>query len=121
MFRSDVQQAETCQALVSRPGAPSGLWTPAGPTPAALRLLKTKGAGLSHGEKLMLLVSFDVWNGDGHADLGELLHTLDGHNLLKLGELLIALGSEHGSAAIDAWLSRWGPAWVDTRRHGDGQ
>ncbi len=57
-----------------------GLWTEEGPTQVALGYLKN-GAPLSHGESLVLLVAFDLWNGGGGAEVGDLLYTLDARNL----------------------------------------
>ncbi len=60
---------------------------------------------MSSGEGKMVRVAWAIWNGRGAVTLPELLHTLDSHNLLKLGTLLIAMSG--GSSALDTWIRDW--------------
>lgn len=104
MFTSDTQKCAVIRALLKQVRL-DYLWTLEGPTDAAIKLLEARGGPLSHGEQLMLLAAFDVWNGDGRATLGELLSVLDNQNLANLGTLLVALASPNAGRAVDAWLA----------------
>jgi len=101
MFRDQKQQCAVCQTLLELVGM-ARLWGPEGPTSEAVTLLGEGKDAMSHGEALMLEVAFDVWNGGGHADLGDLLATLDKDNLHAVGELMSAMAL--GMHAVDDWL-----------------
>lgn len=103
MFRSDAQLARVCRALCARVGM-GELWTPTGPSDRAIALLEAGGGPLSSGERVMLLATWAVWNGDEGARLGDVVHRLDGRCLVALGTLLVAVAG--GGVAIDAWLAK---------------
>jgi hypothetical protein len=100
-WQSERQQCEAICALLARVHL-GHLWTATGPTEEACRLLEAKGGYLSHGQALMLQVGFDIWNGCGHATVGDLIGVLDGGNLLAVGSLLVELSNP--SPDIDSWL-----------------
>ena len=108
MFRDDRQIARCNRALLA-PLHLADLWTDEGPTPRARELLDQGGGPMSSGEALMLLVTFDLWNGRGNANLGRLLAVLDADRVRDLGTLLAA--EADGPDAVDAWLAE---------REGDG-
>ena len=76
------------------------LWTVAGPTDEAVRLL-TRGAELSQGETLMLRGAWDVWGGHGKLTVAEMM-LLDSSNLTALATLIES--TRRGSESIDQWL-----------------
>ncbi len=102
MFRDDRQKANCNRALLA-PLDLAALWTAAGPTERACELLTAGGGKLSRGQALMVRVTFDVWNGEAGATLGELLRVLDCNRLRDVGTLLAAVAE--GCAAVDAWLA----------------
>lgn len=81
MWRNERQQCAVIQKLLAPHPAIAGLWTSTGPTKLACTLLEQNGGPLSSGEILLLRVAFDIWNGHGKAEVGELLATLDEGNL----------------------------------------
>jgi hypothetical protein len=105
MFRDDRQISRAVQILLKGVRL-ERLWTNDGPTPEAIPLLGTRGGGMSHGEAVMLLVCFDLWNGEAKVPFNEIIGTLDGGHLERLGSLLVALGSPR-SSDIDGWIAKW--------------
>lgn len=103
MFRDDCQKARCNRALLARVNL-ADLWTDAGPSDRACTLLDCKGGGLSHGQAVLLRVTFDLWNGRGGATVGELFDVLDAGNLAAVGRLLAAVGQ--GAASVDAWIAQ---------------
>lgn len=107
MFQNDTQRCQAIRVLLSSLGL-ERMWTTTGPTDEACELLEQKGGYLSSGERLLLFVAFDMWNGDGHADFGKLLYSLDGARQRLVGELLVAMSAETNQT-IDAWIARHHP------------
>lgn len=101
MFRDDQQSAAVARVLM-RSVRLSHLWDGDRPTAAAVDLLHRRGGPLSLGQTQMLLVVFDLWNGEGHADLGRVLAVLDEQRLRLLASLLSATAMRVG--AVDSWL-----------------
>jgi len=89
MWPSEKAQCEVIHELLKRVRL-EHLWTPTGPTSVACRLLEAGGGPLSHGEAVMLRVAFDIWDGHGKAEVGELLATLDERNLHAVTEAILA-------------------------------
>ena len=56
------------------------LWQEA-PTAEAIALLAQGGGYLSSGQTVMLKIAFDLWNGEGNADLPSILTCLDPQRL----------------------------------------
>jgi hypothetical protein len=106
-FRNEAERAAVCAALCSHVNkAGVTWWTEDGPTDAAVAVVEGR-SGLSHGERLMVLVAWAVWNGRGSVNLSELMDTLDGRNIRAVGLLLVALaGDAPGSVA--RWLEQYG-------------
>jgi hypothetical protein len=116
-FRDDEQLADVCNVLCEHASLP-GLWSAAhGPTEKAERLLAADCPGLSAGQRVTFLSSWELWDEDRvNANskafhpyektlrLGYILCALTGKYLLPLSTLLVAMAS--GPAAVDAWLSR---------------
>ena len=105
MFRDDEQKCTAIKALL-RPVHLGHLWTDSGPTDHGIELFRDRGGPLSHGQKLMLLAAYDIWNGRGEVTLGDLLSVLDGTNLEALGSLMVALSSMDGQTAVDHWIAK---------------
>lgn len=101
-MRDDRQLALVCKALLERVRL-GDLWAADGPTATAVGILERGGGPMSSGEVLMLRLAFDLWNGEGHLELGRALQVLDGGNLRALGSLLLVL-AEGDNDAIDVWL-----------------
>jgi hypothetical protein len=102
VFRSDAQLARVCRAFCARARL-GRLWTEAGPTDEAMALLQSDGGPLSSGERMVILIAWSLWNGQGHVTVADALHRLDGMSLAMLGKLMVA--GARGSEAIDAWLA----------------
>lgn len=93
-FQSTRERQAVCQTLMEVTGLPD-LWGPDGPTEAAVELVRQNGGPLSPGERVMLLVSFALW--EGHKALRfEDLGRLDPRNLRAVGSLLTAIGRDAG-------------------------
>lgn len=103
MFQSEMQRAAVCEHLCQTARLRDRMWTldPPGPTQAAIQVVRGK-APLSHGEKLMVLAAWDIWNGTGKCRVGELVDVLDGTNLATLGDCLKAIAN--GPRAVTRWL-----------------
>lgn len=107
MFRNDVQKCDAIRVLLG-PALARTFWNSKGPTEVACNLVERRGIPLSHRERILLFVAFDLWNGDGHADLGQIVNVLDSEDLRRIGTLLVAIASQHGDRAIDTWIKEWG-------------
>ena len=103
MFRNSRQKSEVLQTLLESVSL-DHLWTPNGPTDAALRYRDANGGPLSSGERIMLLATFDLWNGTGGLKFAEMPGPLDPRRAQKLLSLLSAM--TYGSDAVDRWLER---------------
>jgi hypothetical protein len=68
-----------------------------------MELLQRDGGALSSGERMVILIAWSLWNGQGHVTVADALHRLDGLTLAMLGKLMVA--GARGSEAIDAWLA----------------
>ena len=77
------------EMLAGTPGV-ARLWGAEGPTHKACELLRADGGYLSSGERLLLKAAFDLWNGQGHCRVDELLDTLDEKRLRAVAEALVA-------------------------------
>jgi hypothetical protein len=113
-----------CLALrvLLRPVHMEHLWTATGPTPEALHLRQTGGRPLSGTARLLVLAAFDLWNHDGHADFGELVHRLGIEHFVPLLSLALAVKLDavqlDEGDAIDEWLAEYDPeARVRPIRH----
>lgn len=96
-----------CNTL-TRAAGQGDLWTDAGPNPRALAVLHGR-AGVTTAQALLVRVAFDVFNGQGNADMGRIIGALDAQNLRLVGSLLVVLASRSDSAAL-AWVTAHGPA-----------
>lgn len=103
MFKND-QQICACIRVLLHSARLEQLWTATGPTDEALALLRDKGGYLSSGERLMLFVAFDFWNGQGNAEFGKLINVLDADKLGLVCSLAIAVAE--GEEAVAFWLER---------------
>lgn len=106
MFRDDRQISDAVRVLLRSVGL-ERLWTDSGPTEEALRLLDERGGAMSHGEALVLLASFDFWNGHGEVKFADLLAVLDGMRMRLIATLMIA--ATDGGTAVDRWLAEHSP------------
>lgn len=107
-FRNDQQISACCQVLLRRNGL-GWAWSLNGPTPRgadAIEKVLAKESPLSSGEKLMLRVALDFWNGDGKATVGDMVAIFDNENLRAIATLLAA--ASLGPTAIDGWLAENG-------------
>jgi hypothetical protein len=105
MFSGDRQVALAARALLGRMRM-GRLFTESGPTKEACDLLEAGGGTLSSGEGIYLQAAFDLWNGNGHCDLGRAVAVLDSGHLAALGRLLVAIA--RGPAAVDGWIAEQG-------------
>lgn len=105
-FRDESQRSKCCLILCRRmPSLVPDVWTLTGPGPRAVELLEP-GNNLSDGERVMLAAVWDIWNGHGHSDLSQILHTLDSDHLASLGGLIAAVGD--GPENVDDWIEAEG-------------
>jgi hypothetical protein len=115
-FRDDQQLADACNVLCEHASLP-GMWTAGyGPTERAERVLATDCSGLSAGQRVFFLASWELWDED-RVDatsgslapysrtprLGYVVCALTGKYLLPLATLLVAMAG--GPSAVDEWLS----------------
>jgi hypothetical protein len=75
---------------------------PLGPLVFGVQVLLERGEPPSDVEAVILLACFDLWNGTGKLEFGELVTTLDGPRLHLLGSLMMALGQ--GVDTVDHWI-----------------
>ena len=80
------QRRAVCHTLM-RVARLSYLWPMSGPTPEAVTLLEEDGGHLSPGERVMLLATFSLWNGDERLRFSELAR-LSPANLFAVGSLV---------------------------------
>lgn len=114
-FRDDSQLADVCKVLCEHASLP-GMWTGAyGPTARAEQVLAADCAGLSAGQRVVLLACWELWDEDRVSEasgalapysrtlrLGYILCALTGKYLTPLATLLVAMAE--GPAAVDRWL-----------------
>ena len=105
MFRNDAQIC-ACARVLLRSVRQEKLWTETGSTEEAIKLLHTRGGYLSSGERLMLFVAFDFWNGQGNAEFPKLINVLDSNKLRLVCTLAVVVAE--GATAIDRWLIECG-------------
>jgi len=102
VFSSELQRARVCRAFCARARL-GDLWTDERPTAEAMALVERDGGPLSSGERLLLLLAWSIWSGDGPVSVGDALASMDGVSLAMLGKLMTA--AAQGSSAVDAWLT----------------
>lgn len=116
-FRDDQQLADACNVLCEHASL-HGLWSAAhGPTEKAERLLASDCPGLSAGQRVVFLSTWELWdeervNANSKAfhpyektlRLGYILSVLTGTYFLPLSTLLVAMAG--GPTAVDAWLTK---------------
>jgi hypothetical protein len=103
VFESEAQRARVCRVLCERARL-GGMWTGEGPTEEAVLLLQRDGGPLSSGERIVLLVAFAVWSGEGKVLLDDVVCRLDQRNLHAIGTLMAAVAN--GGCAIEQWILR---------------
>ena len=113
MWQTEEQRGRACRALLATLGL-AHYWGDGRPSDDAVAVLEKRGPGLSHGERLLVLVAWDLWNSGGNTPLGELLDVLDPERTRALLGLISAANSENYGPAIDAWITAL------ERRHGLG-
>ena len=101
MFRNRQQRLDVIQWLLRLVGGAPDFWGEEGPTPRALQLLSEDASSLPGPERVMLLLAFALWNGDGALSASGLL-SLDPEPLAAVGALLQALAGDPED--IDAWI-----------------
>lgn len=112
-FRDSRQRSRLCLAVL-RMGKLDRYWRSSdlgdsGPTDEAwteLHLAHKGGSLLSTGEKTLLQVVFDLWDGSGRASLWDMMNNLDTGVCQSIGELLMALADEDPRVA-DEWEKTW--------------
>jgi hypothetical protein len=102
LFTSQLQTASACRILLAFAGM-DALWSDAGPTELAVRLLESGGGSLSLSEFTMLRAAFEIWNRLGHLTLGTILDGLTREQIEALTSLLVARA--RGTEAIDVWIA----------------
>lgn len=90
MWRSEKARNDAIRRMVEGTPGVARLWGASGPSDEAVRLLEADGGYLSSGERLLLKAAFDLWNGQGHCRVDELLDTLDAKRLRLVAEALLA-------------------------------
>lgn len=100
MMRNDAQINAVCGAVCRRFGKPS-LWRSYGPTELAVSWLES--SPLSSGERVLLLLAFAIYNGEGGLTVGALLGTLSASHLSWVASLFSAIAD--GADAVDRWLA----------------
>lgn len=98
MFRDQDQLHQACGVLCAGVHA-SNAWTPTGPS--------NSKSHLSTGQRIVVQVCLDIFNGTGNASLPDLIRWVDKTNLERIFSLLTAL--QRGPAAIDQWLESHKP------------
>lgn len=109
-MRNDAQINAVCQAVCRRFGKPS-LWRSYGPTELAVSWLES--CPLSSGERVLLLLAFAIYNGEGGLTVGTLLGTLSEAHLAWVASLFSSISG--GADAVDRWLASVEPKEA---RHG---
>jgi len=103
MFASELQRARVCRAIARlRAYGRPDLWTEDGPTERAVELLEQNGGTLSRGERVLLLLAWEMWDGSRSAarvSVGELVD-LDDECLGIVGALFSAMAQR----SVDQWL-----------------
>lgn len=89
MWASEQARNNAIRAMLAR-SSTSKLWTAEGPTKEAHELLRVDGGYLSSGERVLLKAAFDLWNGQGHCRVDELLSTLDEEHLAAVARAIMA-------------------------------
>jgi hypothetical protein len=110
MFRDDAQANRAMQALL-RTLRLGRLWTEEGPTSEMIGLYQSvreiDGGPLSSGERILLLATYDLWNGQGGIAFVDIVDFLHGPPLEALMTLTVAVG--RGAADIDDWIAEHSP------------
>jgi hypothetical protein len=90
MWTSEEARCRAIRQLLAPHHGLAGLWTAEGPTDFAVALLEQGGGYLSSGERILLRAAFDLWNGNGHVTVDELLATLDAPTLRAVCAAMLA-------------------------------
>lgn len=99
-FRDQDQLNRACAILAAGIGCPQA-WTVKGPL--SWNDLTTLYGPLSDGQRVVLQVCFDMFNGSGRAVFSDLLSKVDKPNIKRVSSLLAALGD--GTFAVDRWIN----------------
>ena len=105
IFRNDAQRNQVVIAMLGALGL-EHLWTPTGPTEEACKLHKSGGGYLSSGERTLVSLAFDVYDGEAHTAFDRLLYNTDLRIMRMMGEFLTMFAA----GQIDLWLchpERW--------------
>lgn len=102
MFLNDAQACRALQLLLVaiKDGR---LWSESGPSDEAVRILNGETPA-SHGERVMVQVAFDFWNGEGKAKFADMIGVLDSNNQARAAALWVAY--DFGQHAIEDWIDR---------------
>ena len=103
MFRTEGQRAAVCRSICTHAGLQAfGFWDDDGATEIAIDYLERDGGPLSSGERIMFLVAWSIWNGEGNVRLDDVAYRLDGRNLTAVASLLACMAG--GADDVDRWL-----------------
>jgi len=85
------------------------LWSPIGPTDDGVALRDLDDGVLSSGERVMLLVTFTLWDGDETIQFKELAR-LSPDNLFAVGSLVASCAADamqagHVKPYVDEWIA----------------
>lgn len=108
MWRNDAQACRAIRVLLGTLFDQKRVnlwWRDDGPTKTAVKLYERKGGSLSHGESILFMAAFDLWNGEGGVRLSDVLHVLDTRRTEALCSLIVA--HHRGSLAIEGWLREY--------------
>lgn len=103
MFRDDIQKARVCRIL--NQDVPGELWANTGPTSATISIVEKNGAGLSAGQRILVLLAFNIWTGEASDISFTDFFRLDSNTIKMIGSLLIAKAD--GANEVDRWIEAW--------------
>jgi hypothetical protein len=72
-----------------------------------LYLVREGDSRLSSGQKVLLKVAFDLWNGSGGASFHDIREWLDAAIVQSIGELMMS-ASQDDPSLLDHWEETWG-------------
>ncbi len=90
MWASESARCKAIRTMLQTTPGVARLWGASGPTQQACELLDQGGGYLSSGERVLLRAAFDLWNGRGACQVGDLLDTLDEKRLRAVAVALLA-------------------------------
>jgi hypothetical protein len=100
MFRSNRQMADACRVLLAPIGL-AHLWRGDRPHNELFEVLQQRLK--SSGELALVAMTLDIFNGQGKATVGDLVHRLDSDHIRRVGTLLVAIAD--GPEAVDRWIA----------------